>query len=617
MRLLSLLFGLFGLLAVTSANGFGYTNTTFLLNGKPMKILGGQMDPQRIPHQLWRDRLAKARAMGLNTILSYIYWDQIEPVRGEWNNKGNNDIARYFKIAQEEGLSIVLRPGPYICGEHEWGGFPAWLSTVPGLEVRTSNGPYLEASKSYLDRLGRDLRHLLVTNGGPILMAQIENEYGSYGSDHKYIASLRDILRKAFPGIPLYTNDGGSKSMLDGGQIHGALAIADGDPKTDFAAQDQYVTDPTSMGPSMDGEYYITWLSTWRSTNSFQTDSGDAAAISKIQSDLKWMLNNNGSFGLYMFHGGTNWGFQNGADWSDKLTPITTSYDYGAPLDESGRTTDIYDAIRDSLKDYQDGELPPKVREAPLIEVPSISVKPAMGLFDALPHPVKKEYPVNMERLGQATGFTLYRHTATSDISGKVQPGDEPRDRVLVYVNGKRQGVIDSLYTTPKSVSVDLKKGDVLDLLVENMGRVNYGPKMKEQRKGVVGNVTVGSDVLTNWEMYPLSLEHPSIHHHHGKTPSPSSDSAPIFYTGSFDVEQTGDTFLKLPGWVKGVVWVNGVNLGRYWTIGPQQTLYLPGCYLRKSHNEVIVLALEPTGDEKDLSGVKDREWGNHPDPDF
>lgn len=615
MRLLPVLFSLF---AAASAVGFSYTNDTFLLNDKPYVILGGQMDPQRIPHTLWRDRLAKARAMGLNTILSYIYWDQLEPKQGEWNNKGNNDIAKYFRIAQEEGLNIVLRPGPYVCAEHEWGGFPAWLSAVPGMEVRTNNKPFLAATKSYLDRLAKDVAPLLVTKGGPILMTQIENEYGSYGSNHEYIAALRDMMSEAFPGIPLYTNDGPSKEMLEGGQIPGALAITDGsNPKEGMAAQEKYVTEPSSMGPYMDGEYYITWLDHWSTEESHNTNSGDSAAIKKNQEDIKWILNNNGSFAIYMFHGGTNWGFQNGANWESKVQPVSTSYDYGAPLDETGRRTDIYDALRETLRSWQGPEgLPPLVEQTPLIEVPSFSVKPAMGLFDSLPKPVRKTHPVNMEEVGQGYGFTLYRHVATSEVSGNVQPGDMPRDRVIVYVNNKRQGVIDGTYETPKKVSVSLKADDVLDLLVENLGRVNYGPQIPDQRKGIVGNVTVGDDVLNDWEIYPLGLEDVSITGD-GKTPEPSSDSAPIFYTGSFDVENPGDTFLELPGWVKGVLWVNGVNLGRYWTIGPQQSLYVPGTYLQKKNNQVIVLALEPTGDEGELRGKKTRTWENKPDPDF
>lgn len=615
MRVIPLFFNLF---AATWASSFSYTNTTFLLNGEPYRILGGQMDPQRIPYQLWRDRLSKARAMGLNTIFSYVFWDQVEPTQGEWNWQGNNDIAQYFEIAQEEGLNIVLRPGPYVCGEHEWGGFPAWLSMVSGMTVRTDNGPFLAASQSYIDHLGQQLEAHLVTNGGPILMVQIENEYGSYGSDHTYIGALRDMIHEAFPGIPLYTTDGSAQYMLEGGPIPNALAETDGDPRAGFAARDRYVTNPSSLGPQLDGEYYITWLDQWGSTNSYSTYSGNNGSIQAIQNDLEWILNNNGSFSIYMFHGGTNWGFQNGADWGSALEPVITSYDYGAPLDESGRTNDIYAALRKTLSSWLGSkDLPNTVSEDPLVEIPSFPVHPTTALFDFLGKPTEKPYPVNMEALGQAYGFTLYRHVSTSSISGTVQPGDAPRDRVLVYVNEKRVGVIDSIYQTPNTVNVTLQPHDVLDLLVENMGRVNYGPRIPDQRKGIVGNVTVGGNVLTDWEMYPLPLDELSLYENQGRRlPQPTENASPVFYTGTFDVPTVGDTFLSLPGWVKGVVWVNGVKLGRYWTIGPQQTLYLPGCYQQKGANQVTVLELEPTGDEGNLSGLTTRNWGNHPDPD-
>lgn len=608
----------YGLLSTAQAIApFTWNNETFLLHGKPFQIIGGQMDPQRIPNELWADRLSKARAMGLNTIFSYIYWDQLEPSKGTWDSSGNNDIARYFKTAQKQGLNVVLRPGPYICGEHEWGGFPAWLSEVPGMVVRANNKPFLDATQSYIVNLAKDLESLAITKGGPILMVQVENEYGSYGDDHQYVGALRDIFKSAF-GLPLYTNDGGTKSMLEGGQIHGALAETDGDPTTGFSARDEYVTDPTSLGPQLDGEYYVTWLDQWASNKSHQTDAGDETKIQSIQSDLEWILKQNGSFNIYMFHGGTNWGFQNGADWSNALEPIITSYDYGAPLDESGRSNDIYDAIRRTIGSYVGIDtIPPAPVDKPLIEIPPIQLTPSVSLFDSLPGPVRKRYPVNMEALGQSTGSTLYRHAVDSSMNGTLQPGDTPRDRVLVYVNGHRVGVIDNTYAAPSTVSLNLKKYDILDLLIENMGRVNYGPRIIDQRKGIVGNVTVGEDILSNWEIYPIPLSMPpSPASSSTKTPQPSAGSGPVFYTGNFDVDTVGDTFLELPGWTKGVVWVNGVNLGRYWIVGPQQSLYLPGVYLKETGNRIDVLALEPTGDEGAVSGITSRKWGNHPDPD-
>ena len=607
-----------GLLSVAQAiEPFTWDNNTFLLHGKPYQIIGGQMDPQRIPHELWGDRLAKARSMGLNTIFSYVYWDQLMPKQGEWDTSGNNDIAGYFKAAQDAGLNIVLRSGPYICGEHEWGGFPAWLSEIPGMVVRTNNKPFLDAAKVYIDKLGEELKDLMVTNGGPILMSQVENEYGSYGDNHEYIAALRDMMKEAY-GVKLYTNDGGSQTDLAGGQISGALAETDGSPQTGFAARDKYVTDPSSLGPQLDGEYYITWLDQWASNNTHETDVGNAAAIKTATSDLAWILKQNASFSIYMFHGGTNWGFQNGADWGNALEPITTSYDYGAPLDESGRTNEIYHAVRQTIGAHVGmDQIPDLVAEKPLIEISPITVKPSVNLFDALPKPILKSSPVNMEAVGQSYGFILYRHVASGAINGTLKTGDAPRDRVLVYVNGKRVGVIDNTYEVPNTVNLSLKKHDVLDLLIENMGRVNFGAEIIDQRKGIVGNVTVSGTVLSNWELYPLPLTSPPTASSGSATPAPSAGSGPVFYTGSFNVDEVGDTYLELPGWTKGVVWVNGVNLGRYWTVGPQQTLYLPGVYLTKSKNSITVLALEPNGDEGSIQGIKTRNWGNNPDPDL
>ncbi|KAJ5533073.1 hypothetical protein N7494_009625 [Penicillium frequentans] len=277
---------------------------------------------------------------------------------------------------------------------------------------------------------------------------------------------------------------------------------------------------------------------------------------------------------------------------------------------------EIYHAIREMIGAYVGNDsIPDLVPESPLITIPSIKLEPAVSMFDALPDPIRKTTPVNMEAVGQSTGFILYRHTATAAISGVVKTGDQPRDRVLVYVNGKRVGVIDSTYEVPNTVSVTLKKHDVLDLLIENMGRVNFGSKIVDQRKGIVGNVTVDGIVLSNWELYPLPLTTPPAAA--TATPQVTTTSGPIFYTGSFDVDTVGDTFLELPGWTKGAVWVNGVNLGRYWVIGPQQTLYLPGVYLRETGNSITVLALEPTGDEGEVRGITTRNWGNNPDPDM
>ena len=608
-----------------TAGKFSHNKASFLLNGETYQIRGGQMDPQRIPRAYWSNRLALARGMGLNTIFSYLFWDDLEPRQGQFDFSGENNVTEFYKELQDAGLHAVLRVGPYVDGEHEWGGLPAWLSEVPGMAVRQNNGPYLDAAKSYIDALANELNssRSFISQGGPILMVQIENEYGFCGSDHTYTDALKDIFTAAFD-VMFYTNDGGSASALEAGAIPGVLAEIDGSPQTGFAARDEYLN-ASNRGPNLDGEYYTTWLDTWgpNSTHNHDTTNpaevgGHIALVSSVQSDINFVLSNQSSFSLYMFHGGTNWGYQNGGDGGggSPLTADTTSYDYGAPLDESGHVTPLYHGIRQTIFSYLNESLPPIPEQNALIDVPSFTLTPSVAMFDDLPAPVHMKHPVNMEALQQSYGFILYRTNLKTAVSGSIQPGDYPRDRVLVYVNGERAGVMDYSYGNNSVVTLKLKKHDVLDLLVENMGRICFGcPTIFDQRKGIVGNVTVGGTVLMDWEIYSLPLNEPPSSGSSHSSVSTDTSSPPIFYKASFSLSSVGDTFFELPEWIKGIVWVNGVNLGRYWIVGPQQSLYLPGCYMRSGANDVTVLALEPNG-ANTARGVRNRTWGNHPDPD-
>lgn len=594
---------------------FGYSGSEFLLNGEAYQIVGGQMDPQRVPYQLWDDRMEMARAMGLNTIFSYLYWDQIEPVQGKWSTDGNNNIEGWVKSAQAHGLHVVLRPGPYICGEHEWGGFPSWLSTINNMTVRSNNPQFLAATKTYLDYLGNWLQPYFAGKGGPILMAQVENEYGFYADDHAYTQALADILGDAFPTVTLYTNDGSSQGALGAGSIPGILAETDG-PISGFVGRDSWIA-PSSVGPYLDGEYYITWIDQWGANNTHSSDIGNTAQIQSIQSDFDAVLSNGSSFSIYMFHGGTNWGFQNGADFGSAYEPVTTSYDYGAPLDESGRPNSVYMAVRSTISKYVKDI--PDVPSKPAVSTTSpITLQPAMSLFSDLPSsPTFAQSPANMEELGQATGFILYRYNSTGAVSGALKLGDGARDRALIYVNEQRVGIIDATYQNPQVVNLNLKSGDQLDILIENLGRINFGNLIPDQRKGIVGDVYVGSTLIQGFNQYNLPSDSPpNISTNTALTSSVSPSSPPTWYGANFDMETPGDTFLSLPGWTKGVVYVNGINLGRYWTIGPQQELYLPGAYLKSSGNAVWVLNLEPTGIEGPIQGVATRTWGNNPDPD-
>ncbi|KAI0444386.1 glycosyl hydrolases family 35-domain-containing protein [Xylaria telfairii] len=596
-----------------AANSFGYKGAQFLLNGEPYQILGGQIDPQRVPWQLWDSRLALARAMGLNTVFSYLYWDQIEPSQGKYVTDVNNNIAAWVQKAEQHGLRVVLRVGPYICGEHEWGGFPSWLSTIQNMTVRSNNPQFLDATKSYLDFLGSWLQPYYASNGGPIIMAQVENEYGFYGNDHSYTSALANLFKDAFPGMLLYTNDGSGQAIQDG-SIPGILAMTDGG-FDGFGNRDSWI-DPSSRGPYLDGEYYITWIDKWGSGNAHMADSGNAEKIKSIQNDLSTAIKNGSSFSIYMFHGGTNWGFQNGANFNDAYEPVTTSYDYGAPLDESSRPNDIYHAIRETITSLVDGV--PDVPSIPaMVGTEPITMTPYTSLFDQLPSAKSAQFPTNMEELGQSTGYILYRHTAQQDMNGDLRIGDGPRDRALIYINKQRAGLIDGTYTGPHAVSnLKLKTNDQLDILVENLGRVNFGGAIPDQRKGIVGNVTIGDTVLTGFDQFTLPCDTPFDFSDFSALKSVSASDPPVWYGGNFDMDEPNDTFLSLPGWVKGVVYVNGWNLGRYWTIGPQQSLYLPGVYLQKSNNTIAVLNLEPTGKEGPVQGIATRIWGNNPDPD-
>ncbi len=720
---------------------FTYDRNSFLLHGEPYVIIGGQIDPQRIPRAYWRDRLARARAMGLNTVFAYVFWNLLEPEPGLWtmpddrppedenendddddddDDDGSilsNDIAAYVRIAGEEGLRVVLRPGPYACGERDWGGLPYWLSTVPGMRVRADNAAFLAAARAYLGRLAGALvgGGLLAAQGGPLLMVQVENEYGSYGADHAYTAAVRDILREAFAGgggsggVPLYTNDGGVAWALGGGSVPGALAAVDGgDPAAAFAARDRYVTDPSSLGPLLDGEYYAVWADVWGAGERHNTAEGDAARAARAAADVAAVLAANNSLSVYMFHGGTNFGFGSGAlrredgggggGSGGATAAFTTSYDYGAPLDESGRATGLFRALRDAIAAHappgiSSSRIPEPPADVPLLGVGEFALEPAVSLFDAgvlaEARRIMKETkmtseagdgaaaaaaaddddqggeaatsPLTMEELGQAYGFVLYEHrvaaaAAAGALEGVLRPGDRARDRVLVYVNDERAGVIDSTYgQRAAEVRVSLAPGDMLRLLVENLGRVDYWSResgedayngLEDPFKGIRGDVTVGGAVVRGWRMYSLPLTSPPPSSPlspppGGSTPSataavvpavaPAAGSPPFFYRGSFEVPAasnatssdpaTLDTFLAVPGGVKGVVWVNGFNLGKYWAIGPQQSLYLPGVLLRgpgEGPNDVVVLELEPVGPGVLTAlGSAERSWGNRPDPDY
>ncbi|KAK6845836.1 glycoside hydrolase family 35 protein [Apiospora arundinis] len=584
--------------AAPSGSGtFTWDKSTFYINGQKHQIIGGQIDPQRVPRAYWGQRLQMAKAMGLNTILSYLYWQDIEKYPGKFDFTDRNDIAAWFQEIQNAGLKAVLRPGPYVCAERDWGGIPGWVSQLSGVRIRSNNQPFLNATSGYMAQVGAQVKPYLITNGGPILMVQIDNEYGYVGNDKNYLRAMADILKSNFPNMKLYTNDGAQSGALQGGSLPGALAVVDGtDSRGGFNLLRQVITDQSSVGPLMNGEYWVRWFDSWGPRNGHSSYDGDTNGQSGRANELDWVISNGNHISIFMFHGGTSWGFGNGAADAKPVQAFTTSYDYGAALDETGRPAQIYTAFRNAIAKRVAGI--PAVPSTPgLMTVSDFALTPMLGMLDDLSSakPRAASSPLVMEATGQVFGYILYEFVATGSASGAVTPGTggTPRPHYRVRQRGSARR-----HRRPASVSVTLARGDKLWLLAENLGRADNG--FSDQTKGILGDVSVGGTRLTGgtWNHYNFPLDTAPAVPTSGGGKTVAANGPPVWYRGTFTTSNSGmaaDTFLQLPGGVKGSVFVNGHNLGRYWTVGPQQELFLPGAYLKQGEeNVVLVLELEP-----------------------
>lgn len=578
-----------------AAHTFGWEGEKFLLDGQPLLILSGEIHYPRVPRAYWRDRMKKMKAMGLNTLCTYIFWNLHEPQPGKFDFSGNLDIAAFVRTAQEEGLWVIVRPGPYICTEWEFGGFPSWLLAPPDSKVRSADPRFLKAAENYMKRVGRELAPLQIMRGGPVIMAQVENEYGSFGNDKVYMNAVRQMMRDAGFDITLYTSDGSSDRMLAGGTLPDVLSVINfgaGNPAKEF---DNFAKFRQNV-PRMCGEYWIGWFDHWG-------ENHHTTAANKAAEGLDWMLARGISVNLYMFHGGTSFGFMNGANFSRAYQPDISSYDYDSPLDEAGRPTEKFFVLRDVIKKYlpKDTALPALPEPLPMIEIPRFELKESAGLLSSLDKlagkAVRSEKPQTMEALRQDYGFILYRKQLDQAAKGALEI-TEARDYALIYQGSKRLGLLDRRLRQSK-LEVELTTAQPLDILVENLGRINFGPQLTSDRKGITEKVTLGEVELTGWEIYRLPLTDLTR-----LTFSPQPKPGPAFYRGAFTVESLGDTFLDLRGWGKGVVWVNGHHLGRYWQIGPQQTVFVPAGWLQKGRNEIIVLDLEE-GSRRSIQGLK------------
>jgi beta-galactosidase len=561
---------------------FAIEGDHFALDGKAFQIISGEMHYERIPREYWRDRLKKARAMGLNTISTYVFWNAHEPKPGTYDFTEQNDIAAFIRMAQEEGLYVILRPGPYSCAEWDLGGFPAWLLADPSIVLRSNDENFMAPAERWLERLGREVAPLQITRGGPIIAVQLENEFGSFGNDKKYLRRIYEALRKARLGEALlYTADGGDE--LPAGTLPGVPAVVNfgpGEAKTEFAKLQKF----RPGAPLMSGEYWDGWFDHWGEKH----HDTDAAQQAK---ELDWMLSQGYSVNLYMFHGGTSFGFMSGANWDHQTyEPDVTSYDYDAPVSESGALTKKFYAFREVIAKHRPGvDIPQAPEPLPVVEVPEFELEKSAPLWSNLPSAVHIKQPRNMETFGQSYGYILYRTKLTSAAEGElVLP--QMRSYASVYVNQKFIGSLDRRKKQDR-LKLTGKEGDTVDILVEGTGRINFTVELRNERQGLNGPVTLGGRELLGWDVFPLPLDDLSNMHFSAKEAHPTG---PACYSGHFESQALGDTFLDTRGLGKGAVWINGHAIGRFWNVGPQQTLYIPAPWLKQGRNEIIVFSLEP-----------------------
>ena len=561
----------------------------FYLDGKPFQLISGAIHYFRIVPQYWKDRLEKLKAMGCNTVETYIPWNIHEPEKGKFCFDGMCNIGEFISIAANLGLYVILRPSPYICAEWEFGGLPAWLLKEDGMKLRCSYEPYKKHVREYYSFLLPYLASYQLEQGGPVIMMQVENEYGYYGDDHAYMEWMRDLMREYGITVPLFTSDGPFDDSFQAGKADGLLQTGNFGSKAQerFSFMQKYVD-----GPLACMEFWLGWFDNWGCGTHHRT------SCEENTKDFVYMLDH-GNVNIYMFIGGTNFGFMNGSNYYDALTPDVTSYDYDAILTEDGRITDKYKSFQEEIgKRYQ----------LPQVEIHTEISRKAYGilkqsgsvsLWDALTvlgQAHESVCPVSMEKLDQSYGYILYR-TILRDMN-KLEEVRlmKANDRAQIFANGQKVLTLyDRELLTAHRLDnpIDIaEEGCQIDILVENMGRVNFGPYMEQQRKGIDGSVLFNTRQHFGYTIYPLALTNVDLLVFRDE---PLSENVPAFHRFCFEAQDACDTFINMTGWGKGCVWINGFMLGRFWEAGPQKTLYTPGPLIKKGKNEIIIFETEGT----------------------
>ncbi len=556
----------------------------FFLDGKPFRVISGAIHYFRVPKEYWYDRLLKLKACGFNTVETYVAWNLHEREEGVFDYSGMLDFEEYLRLAQKLGLYVIVRPGPYICSEWDFGGLPWWLLKYDDIVLRCMNKTYLSKVDRFFDDFIPKIASHQITGGGNVILVQVENEYGSYGDDSEYIRYLADGLIKRGINVPLFTSDGAGDQMLTGGTLDGVHRTANfgSNPKKQFEKLREFQKD----GPLMCAEFWNGWFDHWTEEHHHRSPEEAAECLDEI-------LSMGASVSAYMFHGGTNFGFMNGANCYDVYEPTVSSYDDDAPLNECGEITEKYRLFKKVLSKYVDVpniELPEKVKKK---KYGKFSFTESARLFDnldKLSSPVEAVNPLPMEKINQGYGYILYRAEVHGPREEQQLRLQDVHDRGYVYLDREFKGI---QYRNDKENKICFSidgKGNTLDVIVENMGRVNYGANLRDS-KGITQGIGFNNNFIFHWKMYPLTFADVSKVDFQKNVPC--FDGEPILLKSEFEIDECCDTFIKLPGFKKGFIILNGKVLSRYWEVGPQRSAYIPAPFLNKGRNEIIAVEFE------------------------
>lgn len=617
--------------AARKGGTFTVGDKTFLLNGKPFVVKAAELHYPRIPRPYWEHRIKMCKALGMNTVCLYVFWNIHEQQEGRFDFTGNNDVAEFCRLAQRNGLYVIVRPGPYVCAEWEMGGLPWWLLKKKDIRLREPDPYFMERVKLFERKVGEQLASLTIQNGGPIIMVQVENEYGSYGENKAYVSAIRDIVRQSgFDKVTLFQCDWASNFEKNG--LDDLVWTMNFGTGADIAQQFRRLGELRPNAPQMCSEFWSGWFDKWGARHETRPAKAMVEGIDE-------MLSKGISFSLYMTHGGTSFGHWAGAN-SPGFAPDVTSYDYDAPINEYGQATPKYWELRRTMEKYNDGgklPAPPKA-PMPVITIPKFALTEYAPLENTMGNCIQSRDIRSFEDMDMGWGIADYSTALPKIPVGSMLTLNEPHDFAQVFVDGKYIGKIDRVKNEKTLMLPPVEKGAELCIRIEAMGRINFGRAIKDY-KGITKEVTISAEMdgheaswnLKNWTIVPIpdnyetavkalsvGTETSKRTRQHAKLLTKAG-----YYRGHFTLRKPGDTFLNMEAFGKGQVYVNGHAIGRFWNIGPQQTLYLPGCWLKQGRNEVIVLDVvgpkgEPTSfgqDKPELDKLNLERTNKHNNP--